>query len=65
MSEDADFLKRQADKCRRLARDNSDGRAAAALQELADDFDARRAALEDRPLEDRPIQIRLPEPPAT
>jgi hypothetical protein len=49
MDEDPDFLKRQADKCRRLARENPDAVAAAALRALADEYDARRAALEPRP----------------
>ena len=60
MVEDAEFLKRQADKCRRLARDNPDARAAAALRALADEYDARRAALDGKPPE-----MKLPEPPAT
>jgi hypothetical protein len=64
MVEDAEFLKRQADKCRRLARDNPDARAAAALRALAEDYDARRAALEARAPEERP-EIKLPQPPAT
>ena len=43
----------QAERCRRLARDSADANARGRLLELADDYAARAAAMEDR---ETPIQ---------
>lgn len=46
MSEDAAFLREQACRCRRLARDISTPDVVEILTSMADDYDARADALE-------------------
>ena len=41
------FLREQAARCRRLARDVADGKVAKSLLGMADDFEPEAAALED------------------
>jgi hypothetical protein len=41
------YLREQAERCRRLARDSTDTSLRASLLELADEYAARAAAVED------------------
>jgi len=45
MTEETAVLRRQAERCRRLARETSDRTTAVRLLELADEYDARAAEL--------------------
>ena len=48
MSDDAAFLREQARRCRRLARDISTPDVVKTLTSMAEDYDARADTLEER-----------------